>query len=182
MMQSNIFDVLSDVSTDDTKHETNFLKENSKAARSNVSVLKYAGSHRISYEKRIEIIRDYFGVSEMCAIYLYHRRRRGVPWYKPGEPKYLEWSIQLQNAILHLDTIHAFDWHGLEFGYEEIHFTKNNIDLNSMSTEVSVLSEPSHIYSENIDKDGFIPVGKHKINITRELNKMGLIPRAYCVE
>ena len=143
-------------------------------------IKKNTAGYKISYEKKIEIIREYFGVSEMCAIYLYHRRRRGVPWYKPGDIKYLEWSIQLQNAILHLDTVHAFDWRGLEFGYEEIQFIKNNIDLNYMSSDISVLTESSNIYSENKDKDGFIKVGKNKINITRELNKMGLIPRAYC--
>jgi hypothetical protein len=135
----------------------------------------------ITYEDRIGLIQEYFGVSELCAIYLYHRRRRGVPWHKPSDPKYLDWSIAFQNALICLDTITGFDWRSLEFGYEEIQFVKNNIDLAKMPEQVIVLSEVQNIYMRNIpDKDGFIKVEHSKINITRELNKMGLIPRTYC--
>lgn len=135
----------------------------------------------VSYEEKIKLIQEYFGVSELCAIYLYHRRRRGIPWHKPSDAKYLEWSIQLQNAIIYLDTITGFDWRGLEFGYEEIQFIKNNIDLTRMPDTIIVLSEINNIYLRNTpDKDGFIKVERTKVNITREINKMGLIPRNYC--
>jgi hypothetical protein len=134
-----------------------------------------------TYEEKIKIIQEYFGVSEICAIYLYHRRRRGVPWHKPNDKKYLEWSIQLQNAIIYLDTIVGFDWHSLEFGFEEIQFTKHGIDLNKIDKKIMVLSETSDIFlMNNPDKDGFIKVSKNKINITKQLNKMGLLPRSYC--
>lgn len=135
----------------------------------------------LTYEGKIKIIQEYFGISELCAIYLYHRRRRGIPWHKPSDPKYLEWSIQLQNAIICLDTITGFDWRGLEFGYEEIQFIKNNIDISKMPESIVVLSEVPNLYMKNSpDKDGFIKVEYNKINITRELNKMGFIPRNYC--
>lgn len=134
-----------------------------------------------TYEDKIKIIQDYFGVSEICAIYLYHRRRRGVPWHKFSDPKYLEWSIQLQNAIIYLDTIAGFDWHSLEFGFEEIQFTKNGIDVNQMDKKITVLAENSNVFLQNEpDTDGFVKVGRQRINITRELNKMGLLPRSYC--
>jgi hypothetical protein len=136
----------------------------------------------ITYEQKIKIIQEYFGVSEMCAIYLYHRRRRGVPWHKPDDPKYLEWTIELQNAILHLDTIPGFDWRSLEFGYEEIQFMRNNIYLNNMSSKISVLSVTSNVFMESTDNDGFKTVRKNKVNITKELNRMGLLPRSYCIK
>jgi hypothetical protein len=135
-----------------------------------------------SYEDKIKIIQKYFGVSEICAIYLYHRRRRGVPWHNPSDPKYLEWSIPLQNALIYLDTIPGFDWHGLEFGYEEIQFIKNNIDVNKMSIDITVLSETSNKFlQDHFDPDGFTTVNHSKINITKELNRMGLLPRSYCI-
>ena len=155
IVQKNVFDILRDDFVNDA--DTNESSKNLAI----MPVNKSPSVYKLSYEKRIEIIREYFGVSEMCAIYLYHRRRRGVPWYKLGEPKYLEWSIQFQNAILHLDTVHAFDWRGLEFGYEEIQFIKNNIDLNSMSSEISVLSESTNIYSEK--KESGAMLGLHLI-------------------
>jgi hypothetical protein len=135
----------------------------------------------LQYSDKVKIICEYFGVSELCASYLYHRRRRGIPWYKPGDPKYLEWTIQLQNAIIYMDTIAGFDWRSMEFGYEEIQFIKHNIDITEMPDTITVLSESNMIYlKKNPDKDGFIRVERGKINITRELNKMGLIPRIYC--
>jgi hypothetical protein len=135
----------------------------------------------LTYEEKIKIIQEYFGVSEICAIYIYHRRRRGAPWYKPSNQKYLEWNIQLQNAIIYLDTIVGFDWYSLEFGFEEIQFAKNGIDINKMENKIIVLSETSKTFFDNEpDKDGFTLVNKYKINITKELNKMGLLPRSYC--
>lgn len=174
--ECNIFTILDD---DAKQHES--LKELIRAdsvVKQTPIVKKKIG---LTYEDRITIIREYFGVSEMCAIYLYHRRRRGAPWYKPGDSKYLEWTTKLQNAIIYLDTIAGFDWRGLEFGYEELQFVKNNIDVHTMPSDIFVLAESQQIYlKNNPDKDGFIKVEHSKINITKELNKMGLIPRMYC--
>ena len=153
-----------------------FMHTNSSFGEGSVKKKSY-----LQYKDKIKIICEYFGVSELCAAYLYHRRRRGTPWYKPGDPKYLEWTIRLQNAIIYMDTIAGFDWRSMEFGYEEIQFIKNNIDVNDMPDTITVLSESTSIYLKNIpDKDGFIRVARPKINITQELNKMGLIPRIYC--
>jgi hypothetical protein len=160
----------------------NFIEVNTSEIKSlEINEKYHSNKFNLTYEEKIKIIQEYFGVSEICAIYLYHRRKRGAPWHKPSNQKYLEWSIQLQNAIIYLDTIVGFDWHSLEFGFEEIQFTKNGIDINKMENKIVVLSEtPKTFFNNEPDKDGFIKVNKHKINITKQLNKMGLLPRSYC--
>lgn len=149
----------------------------------NKSFTKKRENKELTYEDKINIIQEYFGVSKMCAIYLYHRRRRGIPWCNINSSKYLEWSIQLQNALIHLDQVPDMDWRSLEFGYESIQFIKHNIDIHKMTKKIMILSDNPSIYytkPESADTDGFIPAYKKKINITIELNKMGLLPRSYC--
>lgn len=147
------------------------------------TITKKNKSPQISYEDKLKIIQDYFGVSKMCAIYLYHRRRRGLPWHNHTDPKYLEWTIQLQNALIHLDSIPTVDWRSLEFGYEEVQLGKHNISMSTMPKKIMVNNHSNKIYykkNNGSEPDGFIPVKSTKINITSELNRMGLIPRSYC--
>jgi len=131
--------------------------------------------NNLTYADRINAIEQYFGVSNICAIYLYHRRRRGIPWKNRGDPKYLEWNMQLQNAIISLDTIIGFDWPSLEFGLEEIAFLKNNININSMPTKPVIIDADAN----SSDIDGFTKVMYSKKDIAKELNKMGLLPKKY---
>ncbi len=126
-----------------------------------------------NYENKIKMIEQYFGVSHICAMYIFHRRRKGFPWKTKSDPKYLDWNMQLQNAIIYLDTIVGFDWENLEFGFEEIQFIKNNIDVNSMP-KCPVVLKGGEKNIRNTDKDGFTKVSS-KINIAKELNKMGLL-------
>lgn len=117
---------------------------------------------------KILAIQNYFGVSEQCAAYLYYRRKRGTPWKTSSDPKYLEWSVQLQNAIIWLDTVSGFKWSSLEFGFEDIQFMKYNIEVRLMPKTPSILN----------NSDGFTLVNNKHRN-TKMLNRMGLLPKSY---
>ncbi len=123
------------------------------------------------YKTKLLAVQTFFGVSGECAAYLYYRRKRGFPWKLPGDNKYLEWTIQLQNAIILLDTINGFKWSCLEFGFEDIQFMKYNIDVRLMPKTPSILKN---------DDEFKVVVNKH--NNTKLLNKMGLLPKSYIMK
>ena len=162
------------------KHEDSYKNEISSSKLTSNKIYKKCGVN-LSYGERIDAIEQFFGVSNICAIYLYHRRRRGVPWKTQGDPKYLEWNMQMQNSIIFLDTIIGFDWLSLEFGFEEIQFVKNNIYISKMSTKPIVIGSRNENQVRTEDSDGFTKVSNSKKDITKELNKMGLLPKKYIV-
>lgn len=70
-------------------------------------------------KEKLSIISEHFDISKQCAEYMYYRRKRGRPWYKPGDNKYLEWTPELCQALITADKTIGFDWPKLEFGNEE---------------------------------------------------------------
>lgn len=71
-----------------------------------------------NYNKKIKSIMNYFSISEPCAKYIFHRRKRGSPWKKEYELNYLKWDIKLQNALIKADNTNL-DWSSLEFNKEK---------------------------------------------------------------
>ncbi len=71
-----------------------------------------------SYNTKIKAISAYFDVSYGCAIYMYHRRKRGSPWKKKDDPKYLEFTKSLQDKLVILDKIGSVSFTSLKFSDE----------------------------------------------------------------
>jgi hypothetical protein len=85
------------------------------------------------YKKRIQVIKDYYGVSDEAAVYIYFRRKRSYPWKKKSDPKYLFWNAKLQNALIEADSIVGFDWMAMQYGKEEETLLKYGIDIVAQS-------------------------------------------------
>jgi len=101
-------------------------------------------TNREIYEKRIKIISDYFNVSSDCAVFMYYRRKRGYPWKRSTDIKYLHWNIQLQNALIKLDMIIDFNWKLLEFGNEYEELERHGIDI---------YNQPKYVIETNPRRD-----------------------------
>lgn len=119
-------------------------------------------SRRISYDTRILIIQDYFGVSRDAAVYMYHRRRRAAPFKDESDRNYLGWSLTLQNALVMADSTSNWAWSSMRFGEE----TKT-LDLANTNTD-------SRTPYRNIVPSEWKTVRSYK-NPTRHLERMGFI-------
>jgi len=80
------------------------------------------------YKSSLESISNYFGVSEMCALYLFHRSFRS----KRTDDKHLPWTVQLQNALVKVDKCSA-NWDQIYFNYEETVLNAHGVILEEMS-------------------------------------------------
>jgi hypothetical protein len=85
-----------------------------------------------TYNEKINIIGEFFGISPDCSRYIYHRRRKGYPYKKKEDDDYLEWNIQIQNGIV-LGDLSNIDYTDMHF-IEDINILKEkyNIDIKSM--------------------------------------------------
>jgi len=88
---------------------------------------------RKKYIETLKQIRNYYGVSEQCASYLFHRALRS----KKKSHKYMTWYLQLQNAIVTLDKHPDINWKNITFGKEYFILKKYNINISEMSKEIS---------------------------------------------
>ena len=84
------------------------------------------------YKACIDSISKYFGVTNDCASYLYHRSFRS----KRKDDKYLDWNIKLQNAIVKVDKCMGIDWTNVYFGIEEKEFSNHGIIIDEMDEKV----------------------------------------------
>lgn len=84
------------------------------------------------YNNSINAIKDYFGISNDCATYLYHRAFRS----RRRDDKHMDWNIQLQNAIIKADKCMGLDWSKVHFGAEEKEFANHGIIVNEMDSTV----------------------------------------------
>lgn len=78
------------------------------------------------YKESIEAIREYFGVSEQCANYLYYRAFRS----KQKNDKYLKWDVKVQNALVKLDKYAGVMWNNVKFGEENKTLVEYMINLD----------------------------------------------------
>jgi hypothetical protein len=88
-----------------------------------------------TYNEKINIIGEFFGISPECSRYIYHRRRKGYPYKKKEDDDYLEWNIQIQNGFV-LGDLSNIDYTNIHFIGDIISLKeKYNIDITSMPCE-----------------------------------------------
>ena len=116
---------------------------------------------RNSYQATLDLIRDYFGVSDTCASYLYHRSFRS----KRKDDKYMLWNVKLQNALIKADKCLGLDWTALQFGQEYEELAKHGILVDEMEDSV---------FKWDVPFDGWTVVSNKKAK--KKIN-LGLIRR-----
>jgi hypothetical protein len=111
------------------------MLKKTKGENKNFSPSEKEGSPlwNLSYEERLIIIMDFFGISRKASKFIYHRKRRGYPFKKRDDFKFLEWDLRLQNALVKADECIDWDWNELKFGYEEHVLSQNDILLEDQS-------------------------------------------------
>ena len=88
-----------------------------------------------TYNEKLNIIGEFFGISHDCARYIYHRRRKGYPYKKKEDDGYLEWSIQVQNGFV-LGDVKNIDYKNIHFNSDIDELKdKYSIDISKMSSE-----------------------------------------------
>lgn len=85
-----------------------------------------------NYKKVLGDIKNYFGVSEQCSQYLYHRSLRS----RRQDSNFLEWNIKLQNAIVKADKCLGIAWEKIIFGEEKQELKRHGILLEDMPSTV----------------------------------------------
>lgn len=134
------------------------------------------GSSDIPYDERIATIMDFFGISKEAAVYIYHRKRRGYPFKKRGSPKFLEWTLKLQNALVKADECLGWDWDEVQFGSEEKALAQHDIYVDQQSDKEVFKHESNE--SEGNDADGWTEVKnvkREKYRYNKTLRLMGFI-------
>jgi len=107
---------------------------------------------------KIYVIMNYFGISNNAAKYMYYRRKRGNPWRRPDNSKFLDWNVKIQNALINADIKKKFNWDTLQFGNEEYQLSKYNIDINIQPNLPLTLSD----FHNQEDDDGWKTVSYKK--------------------
>jgi hypothetical protein len=119
------------------------------------------------HDCRIKALVDYFGISDTAAEYIYFRRKRGFPWKKKDDPKYIEWSDKLLNALREADKIFGFDWSGLTFGNEDRYLENYGIIVDDMDDGILCLNNDFQEWT----------IATNKKKATNLLKKIGIIPK-----
>jgi hypothetical protein len=113
----------------------------------------------------LNIISTYFDVSEQCAAYMYYRSLRGIR----NDHKHMDYTIQLQNAIVKVDKCLGVDWAKINFDQEADEFAGHGILIDEMDEIV-------FRWVQEIEDDGWTPVTnrKKKNNIISTMRKVGI--------
>lgn len=85
------------------------------------------------YSQSIDAIKKYYGVSDLCAMYLFHRAFRSR---RNEEDKYLEWSAKLQNALVKADKCLGLEWEKVLFNQEQEELSKHGILIDEQCNEI----------------------------------------------
>jgi hypothetical protein len=153
---------------------------------------------KLQYKIRINAIKEYYGISEEAAIYIYFRRKRNYPWKKKNDPGYLFWNAKLQNALIEADNIIGFDWVGLEYGKEQEVLLSYGIDIDKQSQNIHRIHK-EHKSNNKIEKylddngDEWTYIKKREKNKRYDINKknntnknneailrsIGLLPKSF---
>jgi len=106
-----------------------------------------------TYNDKLNIISEFFGVSYPCAKYMYHRRRKGYPYKKPEDDGYLKWDVQIQNGLV------SGDLFNIE--YKNLHFDN---DINELHKEYGV--DINLLPNEKIQKNKILQTDNKKSKIS----------------
>ena len=147
-------------------------------------------STKISYNNKINAISSYFGVSFNAAKYMYNRRQRGFPYKHETDMLFLEWSIQLQNALVKADKISGFNWDDLNFDNDINILNTNNIKVNDQPLKIHINKINNYAYNfnennmngesnENNMNEGWTVVTNNKEQMIRRqiLKQIGFLPK-----
>ena len=84
------------------------------------------------YKTSLSSIGKYFGVSELCSLYLYHRSFRS----RRKDEKHMQWNVKLQNALIKADKCLGIDWNDIRFGEEVKNLESHGIIVDEMPNTV----------------------------------------------
>lgn len=91
-------------------------------------------SYYEQYLHNIKSISDYFNVTGACAKYIFHRALRSK---RPvDDPKYLEFSVKLQNALVRADRRLDINWDQIQFNKEQEYLTAHGIIIDEQPDTV----------------------------------------------
>ena len=110
-------------------------------------------SGALRYKTKIHAICSYFDISQHAAKYIYHRRRRGEPFKNPESVGYIEWTVELQNALVKADELLDFKWRDLVFGDEEKLLSEHKIAIEEQSDAVYKKNEEMAHVDDSVDVD-----------------------------
>jgi len=116
------------------------------------------------YQATIKELTEYFGVSQICAQYLYHRALRS----KRKDDRFLPWNIKLQNALVKADKCLGINWEKVFFGQEEEYLLLHGIKVDDQLNAVfrwTALEE-----SEESDPEWTLVVNKKKSKRAKNKN------------
>lgn len=88
--------------------------------------------NNVYHTKKIADLQVHFGVSNECAKYIFYRSIR----HKKRDNKYIEWTLQLQNALIIADKCLGINWDALIFGQESDVLATHGIHVKDMGTTV----------------------------------------------
>lgn len=131
---------------------------------------------RPSYNEKINSLCLYFNISKNAARYIFHRRRRGHPWKKENDSKYLEWSIPIQNAFIKADNLGSINWDSVSFECDIKLLQDNGINIdNNLQSIYRNENYCKNIKEEEDKDDGWTVVTAKKSNLMQKqiLKKMG---------
>lgn len=116
-----------------------------------MSNFKKSNYNKYIFNKNINTIQNYYGVSEECSIYLYYRALKGK------KENLLKWNLQLQNAMIELDKSKGIIWKKIKFGNELNILKKNGIVLEKVDNSKVFKSPDFSLIDEN-NNDGWTTV------------------------
>jgi len=93
------------------------------------------------YKHNIESIRGYFNVTDACAKYLFHRALRSKRLV--DDPKHLEFSVKLQNALVRADRYLDVKWDQIQFDKEQEYLSTHGIIIDEQPDTVFRWEHPS---------------------------------------
>jgi hypothetical protein len=148
--------------------------------------MKIVNKRRCNDEKKACVINimNFFGISQEAATFLYHRKRRSYPFKKRSDPKFLEWTLSLQNALIKADKCVDWDWDALKFGLEEQILLQHDIWIEAQSnTKIfkNVKKEKEKEKEKENDEGWTIVKDAKKIkqHQNKSLKMLGFIPKLF---
>lgn len=124
------------------------------------------------YMKSIREMQEYFGISKVCAQYMFHRALRA----KRTDEKHMPYTLQLQNALVKADKCLGINWERVFFGQEEDNLMSHGIKIQDQDGQVVFRWGWVEVNQESQQEDDpeWTVVGKKKKEKTLLAAKIGI--------
>ena len=124
------------------------------------------------YMKSIREMQEYFGISKVCAQYMFHRALRA----KRTDEKHMPYTLQLQNALVKADKCLGINWERVFFGQEEDNLMSHGIKIQDQDDQVVFRWGWVEVNQESQQEDDpeWTVVGKKKKEKTLLAAKIGI--------